>query len=156
MAINFDSLPTEKSFGIEPGRYAGTIKSAEMRTPSSASSTGNPYLSAKVELDNGKLVFINLFEPSKEFLAFQLGRFLNAIGVELKGQGELKDLIKVIIGKRLELQLVNNDRGYPTVDFTGSSEGYYPVAQAAPKEAADKDPAAALTEDTELPDDFLL
>ena len=39
----------------------------------------------------------------------------------------LKDVAKVIQGKRVVIDVVVNDRGYGSLDYSGDKEGIYPI-----------------------------
>lgn len=115
MAINFDSLPTEKPQGslYEKGFYKGTIVKAEMRTPRNGN---QDYLSITYDVTNkdgsakGKF-WDNLFDTDKDIPRYKLGRFINALGLELTGTFELKDLAKIVVGKTLVIDMGLNEKG---------------------------------------------
>jgi hypothetical protein len=139
--INFDELP-DKAPGredIEDGIYDGIIEKAEMRQGQDPNKP--PYLNLTIKLENGRKVFTNLFQSDKAFPQYILSRLLKATGVSLSGSGTLSDVQKVIQGKQLRIALTTNDRGYPDVDFTNGSEGFYP---------SELDPADVIDDDEEL------
>lgn len=131
MAINYDSLPSVKPQNTVPaGFYQATIIKAEMRK---SKNTGNDYLSIQYDLNNGagitgKLYDI-LMESEKEFLRYKLQRFLTALQLNLVGTFELKDLCKLVNGKKLivDITVEDSDRGKQNVINSFEHEIYYPI-----------------------------
>lgn len=132
MAINFDSLPKERpNQTIPAGRYAAVIASAEMK-PSKDPSKPN-YLNVRLEImdDNGnKLgsVFDIFTESEASLVRYKLQRFITALELNIPSF-ELSDLPKIIIGKKLEVDLkVEQQEGYAprTVVDATTNEIYYP------------------------------
>ena len=105
MAINFDSLPSDKPFSVpEPGTYFATIESAEMKQGRDL--TKPPYLNLKYKLKraDGKsagTMFDLIAESEHSLMQYKLKRFLIAIGVSFEGEFELKDLAKLCVGKEI-------------------------------------------------------
>lgn len=111
MAINYDALPSTKPQSTIPaGFYQATIVKAEMKK---SKNTGNDYLSIQYDLNNGAGVTGKLFdmqmESEKEFLRYKLQRFLTALKLNLSGTFELKDLCKLINGKKLVVDVTVED-----------------------------------------------
>lgn len=154
MAINFNSLPQSKPNGAVTGAFYATILKAEMRK--STTNPSNPeYLSLEVQLSNqngasvGKLYDI-ISEPTKDFTKYKLYRFLHALGIQLEGDFELKDIAKICPGKRYIVDVKPDDKGYNSVDVF-KNEIYYPVSEAAIAFGQDvvtaEDPFSAIEDD---------
>ena len=127
MALNFDALPKERpnnNNNVEAGRYEATVFKAEMRD--SKSTPGTQYLNVSFKTDSG-FVNENYFDSDKAFLQWKLGQLLIACNVRLAGEGTLKDVSKVIVGKKVMIDVVLNDKGYPTIDYSGNKNGVEPV-----------------------------
>lgn len=123
--INFDSLPKDKpnNNSIEPGRYTATVFKCEMRE--SKTTPGTKYLNVSFKCGNHGFVNENYFDSDKAFLQYKLGRLLKACKVTLAGEGKLEDVAKVIKGKEVVVDVVVNDRGYGSLDYSGGNEGIY-------------------------------
>ena len=138
MAINFDSLPTNKPTNLpEPGRYYATIDSAAMKQ--GLDTTKPPYLNLTMSLKDNTgrscgLVYDMLAESDKELVKYKLARFIIALGLTKLGVFELVDLVKIIKGKQLivDVKIEEAKDGRPAravVDvFSGSI--YYPMSEA--------------------------
>lgn len=155
MALNFDALPTDKpnnSSSVEPGRHNAVVFKTEMRI----SKTNNQeYLNVSFKCDEGGFVNENYFESDKPFLLYKLNRLLKACKVQLAGEGTLRDVAKVIANKRVTIDVVLNDRGYGTLDYSDGNEGIYPVDEAsAPKAELDNDVFAAIGDEVIVDEDF--
>ena len=134
MAINYDSLPSTKPVSTVPtGFYKATIAKAEMKV---SKSSGNPYLSVQYDIrddkgNTGKL-FDMQFDSEKEFLRYKLQRFLTALGLNLTGSFELKDLCKLVNGKQFIVDVGIEDAkdGNPARNTINSfdHEIYYPMS----------------------------
>lgn len=126
--LNFESLPKDKPSqnNVAEGTYKATIFKTEMRV---SKESGNEYLNVSFKIDNGGFVNENYFDSDKPFLMYKLGRLLKACNVELKGNGSLKDVAKVIKGKKVVIDVIVNDRGYGSLDYSGDKEGIYPVTE---------------------------
>lgn len=111
MAINYDALPSTKPQSVLPsGFYMATIVKAEMKK---STNTGSEYLSLQYDLNNGAGVTGKLFdlqmESEKEFLRYKLQRFLTALNLNLSGSFELKDLCKLVNGKKFIVDVTVED-----------------------------------------------
>lgn len=139
MAINFNSLPTDKPNALpDNGSYYATIESAEMKQGKDP--TKPPYLNIALALKDkqgkscGK-VFDILSESDKELVQYKVARFLIALDLAKLGTFELADLVKIIKNKQLIVDIKQEEAkdGYPAkavVDvFSGSI--YYPISEAA-------------------------
>lgn len=126
--LNFESLPKDKPSqnNVAEGTYKATVFKTEMRT---SKESGNEYLNVSFKIDNGGFVNENYFDSDKPFLMYKLGRLLKACNVELKGNGSLKDVAKVIKGKKVIIDVIVNDKGYGSLDYSGDKEGIYPVTE---------------------------
>lgn len=126
--LNFESLPKDKPSqnNISEGTYKATVFKTEMRV---SKETNNEYLNVSFKIDNGGFVNENYFDSDKPFLMYKLGRLLEACNVELKGAGSLKDVAKVIKGKKVIIDVVVNDKGYGALDYSGDKEGIYPATE---------------------------
>lgn len=138
--INMDSLPTTKpAMGnlIPKGRYLAKINKAEMKTPKTGK---NDYFSAECNITDpqsgtamGKF-WINLYDSEAALVRFQLGRFITALGLNIQGEFELKDLTKLVNGKSLMVDIAPEERKdgsapqRSVVDI--SADCFYPVEKA--------------------------
>lgn len=138
MAINFNSLPTDKPNALpENGTYYATIESAEMKQGKDP--TKPPYLNIALALKDkdgkscGK-IFDIISESDKELVQYKLARFVLALDLARLGTFELVDLVKIIKNKQLIVDVKQEEArdGYPAkavVDvFAGSI--YYPMSEA--------------------------
>ena len=98
MSINFDSLPTEQPSSLMPdGKYLFKIKRVELK--SSTNNEGS-YLSLLLASNHGN-VFDNISDSEKPLARFKLGQFMRALDINLTGNFELKDLVKILPSKEL-------------------------------------------------------
>ena len=112
--INFDSLPTEKPLmGVQPGTYYGVIEKAEMKAPKDPSKP--MYLNIMYGLTTkegapaGKLFDI-ITESEAAIARFKLMRFIAALEIPMTVNFELRDLAKIIVGKKLILDVCKDDK----------------------------------------------
>ena len=124
--LNFTSLPKDKpnNNSVAEGRYNAIVFKSEMRK---SKESNNEYLNVSFKIDNGGFVNENYFNSDKPFLMYKLSRLLLACNTPLDGEGTLKDVAKVIQGKRVVIDVVVNDRGYGSLDYSGDKEGIYPI-----------------------------
>lgn len=137
MAINFDALPTDKpagsSFVVPKGRYLATIDKAEMKQ---GKDTAKPeYLNLTLELVNpedktpvGKVWDI-ITESTADLAQYKLKRLIIALGLPIKGDFDLKDLAKMVVGKKMLVDIKIDEKASPersVVDAT-AAEIYYPL-----------------------------
>jgi len=112
MAINFNELPTTRTSLVLPkGFYKATIINAEMKI---SKNTGNDYLSLTCDLigtngETGKY-YDMLMESDKELIRYKLSRFIQALHLNLNGTFELRDLCKLIKGKKFVVDLTIDDK----------------------------------------------
>ena len=117
MAINFNSLPTEKpAMGtiIPKGQYIAIIAKSEMKQ--GKDTTKPPYLNIEMDITDpisqtsmGKIWTI-LTESEQPLPRYQLSRFIKALELPITGEFELKDLTKMINGKQLKVDIIPEDR----------------------------------------------
>ena len=157
MAINFNELPSSKPQNVLPeGYYMATIVKAEMKT---SKNTGAAYLSLQYDLNNGAGVtgklFDMQFDSEKEFLRYKLQRFLTALQLNLTGSFELKDLCKLVGGKKLVVDVTteDTDRGTRNTINSFDHEIYYSINEWASLTSANAAPVTGLdaVEDTAIP-----
>lgn len=131
--LNFTSLPKDKpnNNSVAEGRYNAIVFKSEMRK---GKENNNEYLNVSFKIDNGGFVNENYFDSDKPFLMYKLSRLLLACNTPLDGEGTLKDVAKVIQGKRVVIDVVVNDRGYGSLDYSGDKEGIYPIGYAGNEE----------------------
>lgn len=149
--INFNALPSDKpnQNKVEEGRYTATVYDAKMIA--SKSTPGTEYLNVSFKLDKGGFVNENYFDSDKPFLQYKLGRLLKACDIKLAGEGSLKDIAKVIKGKKIILDATVNDKGYGALDYSGDKEGVYSLTELVG--TVDKETAeATVTADPEITD----
>lgn len=138
MAINFDSLPSNKPFSVPvPGTYFATIETAEMKQGKDTSKP--PYLNLKYKLKtaDGKAagtLFDIITESEHSLMQYKLKRFLIAIGVSFEGEFELKDISKLCVGKEIILDTkieegTDGKQDRAVVDLF-TNEIYYPISDA--------------------------
>lgn len=133
MAINFNALPQDRPNQIAaPGTYYGTILEA---TPK-VSKAGSNMLALKIELQdyNGKkagILFDNIIESEKAFLLFKIAKFCNALDIVLSGSFELKDLAKIVVNKKLIVDVKHGEFNGNTKAEVDMSKGiFYPLSMA--------------------------
>lgn len=115
--INMNSIPTQKPAMagtlIPKGQYIAEIVKAEMKTPKTGKAD---YFSAECNITDpisntsmGKF-WINLYESEAALVRYQLGRFITALKLNLQGEFELKDLTKMVTGKKLLVDICPEER----------------------------------------------
>jgi hypothetical protein len=134
--LNFERLPQNKpnQNTIAEGRYQAEVFKCEMRV---GKDSGNEYLNVSFKINGGGFVNENYFESDKPFLLYKLGRLLNACNVQLSGEGSLRDVAKVIKGKKVIIDVAVNDKGYGSLDYSGNNEGIYSLNESLPSHAED-------------------
>lgn len=140
MAIQFDNLPKEKPGKVTPGRFLTTITKVE----NTISQAGNENLVVHFQTTEGDTIKEWFQDLPSKFVQYKLQRLLTATKVTLTGQGTLKDVGKVVLGKKVLIDVGLNDKGYGILDFSGNNEGLY--AAEVPTEP-DADIANAITDD---------
>ncbi len=138
MGINFDSLPTKNPFSVpDIGIYKGVIVKAEMKQPKDPNKL--EYLNLQVNLENAQgeksgVVFDSQYDSDKKLLQYKLGRFVNALMLNLTGNVELKDLAKIILNIPFCVEITqeehwkNPDEIQAVVKVIGS-EIYWPLTE---------------------------
>jgi hypothetical protein len=144
MSINFNALPSDKPNALpDPGKYFAVIEKAEMK--SSTTDPNKPdYLSITFALTNkegkscGK-IFDILSESDKDLIRYKIQRFITALNIPITGNFELKDLTKIVVGKKLILDVTIDDpkKKDPNSPYSAkavvdvfSGMIYYPIAEA--------------------------
>lgn len=145
MAINFNSLPNNRPNQLPtPGKYYATIEKAEMTKPKDP--TKPPYLNLTLALQDkngkscGKIFRDMLSESDNDIIRYKIQRFITALGLPITDTFELKDLVKIVTGKKLIVDVTIDDpkkkdpnspyAPSPVVDiFSGMI--YYPLSEAA-------------------------
>ncbi len=112
MAINFNSLPSEKpSVGtiIPKGTYRVKIAKADMRQPKDE--TKPEYLNLELDVTDeasmtpmGKMWAI-ITESEAPLPRYQLSRLIKALNLPITGEFELKDLTKMVVNKELRADI---------------------------------------------------
>jgi len=140
MAIQFDNLPYSKPGKATTGRFQATITKVE----NTVSQAGNENLVVSFQTTEGDTIREWFQDLPAKFVQYKLQRLLTASKVKLTGQGTLKDVGKVVLGKTVMIDVGLNDKGYGVIDFSGNNEGLYPVD--VPTEL-DAEVANAITDD---------
>lgn len=113
--INFDSLPNSAPTGgalIEKGTYVAEIVKAEMREPKDSSKSPYMNLQYKISKISGETVgtiFDIITEPEKDMTKYKLRRFIEALKLPITGNFELKDLTKIVTGKKMGVDIKVDD-----------------------------------------------
>lgn len=125
MAFNFDAPVTKPgAAAVEPGVKTATIEAVELKE----SKTGRQYISVKSKLEEGGVLYDSFFDGDKPFIQYKMGQFIKAIGLALSGDITLASIAKFIKpGMTFKVDVVADDKGYPTVDFSKDKLGYYPI-----------------------------
>lgn len=139
MAIQFNSLPGNKpGFAVPPkGHYIAVIDKAEMKQPKDPSK--DLYLSLTLNLsdETGKSfgkIFDMITTSDSDYSRYKLKRFIEALELPIKGSFELKDLTKMVQGKKLRVDVAIDDRGdqpKAVVDIF-TDEIFYPLEDKTP------------------------
>lgn len=146
--LNFERLPQDKpnQNSVAEGRYTAEVFKTQMMV---SKNTNNEYLNVSFKIDGGGFVNENYFDSDKPFLLYKLGRLLKACNVTLSGEGTLKDVAKVIKGKKVIIDVAVNDNGYGSLDYSGNNEGIYGINEA-PAVATEDDLGQSVTIDPEV------
>ena len=126
--LNFEKLPQNKPSqnSVSEGRYVSEIFKTQMLV---SKTTNNEYLNVSFKIDGGGFVNENYFDSDKPFLLYKLGRLLKACNVTLSGEGTLKDVAKVIKGKKVVVDVIINDKGYSALDYSNGHDGIYSIGE---------------------------
>lgn len=149
MAINFDNLPGSRPAGsnIPSGTYPIQIEKAEMKQPKDKTKKQYLNLTYNVFDTEGKQigkVWDKLFESESSYIQWKIKRFVEALELPLKSF-ELKDLAKLVVGKKLKAELVQKTEDNKTtteVDIFGDNIflPFNEKAEAVLQDADDEDP----------------
>ena len=138
--INFNELPQDKpGMGaiIPTGQYIGKIEKAEMKVGKNENNP--PYLNLQIEVTDPESntvmgrIWAILTESEKNLPRYQLRRFIEALGLTNLQSFELKDLTKIVVNKKLLVDITPEERtdGKPpqksVVDISG--EIFYPYKE---------------------------
>ena len=136
MGINFNELPDSNPSGlVDKGSYFATIETAEMKQGKDPAKP--PYLNLRLALTNkdgkscGKLYDI-LADSDHQIVKYKIKRFITALEIPMEGEFELKDLVKIIVGKKLIVDVTHDEKGErpkAVVDMFGGMI-FYPMAEA--------------------------
>ena len=152
--LNLDTLPQENAFqNPDPGIYVAKVAKAEMvKSKPNAEGVTSEYLKVVIDLLNDAgttkvgTVFDSQFDSDKPLLQYKIGRFIKACGIPLSGQLELKDLAKIVVGKRLIVDVKIEKSEYQgkqqekaVVDIT-TNEAYWHIDELAKVKGAKNTP----------------
>jgi len=118
MGINFDKAPDTNPYGLIPeGIYRFEIVKAELKPP--ANKDKKAYINMQIKLFDGAnnkkgTLFDKIFDSDAPALLYKLKRLVRAIKVPLSGEVELKDLAKILPGKKGTLEVTQQpDSRFP-------------------------------------------
>lgn len=98
------------------------------------SSQGNLMLKLQYRtLKEGRFIFDQIMDdPTKQVNAYRLGRLLHALGIDISGEVELRDMTKIIKkGMKLRVAIITKEgSSFTNVDIS-TYEGYYPIEKTA-------------------------
>lgn len=123
--ISFDKLPTDKpnqNASVLPGRYLAVITKTEMVE---SQKTHDMYLRVTFTTKDKETIQEGFFEAPKPFNMYKIGRLLKATNVQLEGEGSLTDVAKLIMNKKVIIDIDVNDKGYANLNFNDKKEGVY-------------------------------
>jgi hypothetical protein len=143
MTINFNSLPNDRPNALPiPGQYFAIIEKAEMKTPADTSKPDYLNLTLALQDKNGKScgkIFDILSESDADIIRYKIGRFITALELPITDAFELKDLTKIVTGKKMIVDVTiddpkkkNPDSPYQAKAVVDVFSGmvYYPLAEA--------------------------
>lgn len=141
--IIFDKLPSKNpstGSSIEPGRYLAQVSKAEIKQ---STNSKEDYLKVTFITQDKKFVSENYFDRDNDFLRWKLGRLVNATNITLEGAGTLKDLTKLLVGRKVTIDVTVNDKGYANLDYSNGKEGIYQRDQVVTAEVEKEEPTLA-------------
>lgn len=135
MALNFDTMPSEKPQGSKfepaaPGFYIAEIEKASIEHGPSGE-----YLLVVLQLqtaNKNKIWDRHFYNSEKSFPQYKLKRLLTACGIQLTGMFEVKDIVKLLPRKKLvvDVKISEDNKGRATNDIEPfENDIYYPVAE---------------------------
>ena len=161
MALNFNDLPASRPAGgssndilFEAGKYPGIVKGATITTGPSGE-----YLVVRSTLLNPQgqetTIFDKLFyNNDKPLPRYKVAQFLRAINVMPQGDFEMKDLVKVLPGRKFIAAIkVEQNPGYSPrneVDVF-DDDIFYPIGEATTAAPAPSVPSASPVDDDDCP-----
>lgn len=126
--FDLNNAPKSKPSEFDNSPVADGLHKVEIEKVEYTQSTqGNPMLSIRFKtLDKGRFIFDQIMDdPTKQINAYRVVRLLAAVGIEPKGELQLKDLTKLLKLKTQLVVAVKTKNNYTNVDISGSMEGYY-------------------------------
>lgn len=139
MGINFDQLPDKKPGMVDKGKYLVIISKAEMKVPKDPSGKKPAYLNLALDIksEDGKKTLGKCYdiisESDSDYIRYKLKRFVQALEIPLSGNIELKDLCKIVSGKKLYADITKDEKeGYAPKNVVDifSDEIFYPYEEA--------------------------
>jgi hypothetical protein len=141
--INFNALPTDKPNALPAaGPYFATIEKAEMKTPNNPNKPDYLNLTLAIQNKEGKSagkIFDILSESDNDVIRYKLLRFITALNLPITGAFELKDLTKIVTGKKMIVDVTIDDpkKKDPNSPYSAkavvdvfSGMVYYPLTEA--------------------------
>lgn len=129
--INFEALPQENPFALpDPDIYMATIMEADMRN-NKTDATKPPYLNIKYNLmkadgTSAGTLYDIISDSDNATVQYKTGRFIRACEIPLQGSMELKDLAKIVKGKRIVVDVAHDTKGdRPRAQIDLFSRGAY-------------------------------
>lgn len=116
MKLNFDQLKTDNPFGLpEAGYHHAVISSAEVKK----TKAGKTYISTKFDLvshPDGKTYKgfedNHYIESDSDFVEFKWGRFITVLDLNLTGELEANQVVKILPGRKLGVAIRHNEEEY--------------------------------------------
>jgi hypothetical protein len=136
--INFNELPNSAPNNfplVAIGRYYATIDLAEMKQ--GKDTTKPPYLNLRYSLTTGEgetagKLYDMLFATDHEIVRYKLKRFIEALELPITGDFHLEDLTKVVINKKLIVDVTHDTKGEKPKAVVDVFKGaiFYPMNEA--------------------------
>lgn len=135
MGINFDTLPTDRPSNVPAkGLYFADIIKTEMKAPFDKNGPDELILSLKLTTlkgESGGFLNDKIKEKGADAVMYKTGRLIHAANLDLKGDIELKDLGKILVGTKVLVDVGSfkkADKEYATVNLF-EHKCYYKVAE---------------------------
>jgi hypothetical protein len=121
MGINIDTLPDANSnpnLAVKPGYYKFEITKAEISIPKDPNKKPNLLMSLALTDADGKKagqILERIYDSEAQCFAYKNARFFRATEIKgLKGTVELKDLVKIVVGRKGACEIINEqDSRFP-------------------------------------------
>jgi hypothetical protein len=111
--INFNALPNERPNALpEIGAYYALIEKAEMKSSKTPGKSDYLNLTLALTSKDGKAcgkVFDMLTESDSDIVRYKIQRFFTALGLPITDTFELKDLVKIVPGKKFICDITIDD-----------------------------------------------